>query len=118
MQASSDCHSDDPEICDEIERYREDALSVYHFTLQFSLFTDVIVLIASGTVLAIIVCKYKRSDWFLILTPLFFFLYGLLYIPYDSLRLFDTHHSNEKLQHALEITGFFFQMMGHWAFAA
>ena len=91
---------------------------MYNFTNQISLFTDVIVLLSSGTVVAIIVCKYKRNDWFLILTPLFFFLYGLLYIPNDILRLKNIHVVNGKLYRALEITGFFFQMMGHWAFAA
>ena len=106
MPGNSTCNAEQS-VCDEIESLTERGHIIYIHTLKFSILTDVIILAASVIVLALVICKYKGKDCFLYMTPLFFLLYGILYIPYDWMRL-RSNREHEELMHNLEITGFFF----------
>ena len=115
----SDCHSTDIHLCDEITNWSNKAFKVYDYYLWLSLIADFIILFASLIVLTRVYFIFKRRDWFLILTPGFFFLKGLLYVPYDLLTI--KHFKAEiigTIRDYLSVFGFFFYLMGHWTFSA
>ena len=106
MPDNSTCNAEQS-VCDEIESLTQRGADIYVRTLKFSILSDTIILVASVIVLSVVVCKYKGKDCFLFMTPLFFLIYSLLYIPYDCFRLLhDREHA--ELLHDLEISGFFF----------
>ena len=106
MQSNSTCNAEQS-VCDEIESLTARSQEIYISTLKFSILADVIILVASVIVLALVICKFKGKDCFLYMTPLFFLIYGILYIPYDWMRL-ERNREHQELMHNLEITGFFF----------
>ena len=89
------CNSTDQHICDEIQVWVKKSNEIYLVYLKLSLYADCIILVVSLIVLARVIFIFKRRDWFLILTPAFFLLYGIFYIPYDYLTRY--HKSNSKL---------------------
>ena len=85
--------------------------------LKSSLYADCIILVVSLIVLARVIFIFKRRDWFLILTPAFFLLHGIFYLPYDYLT--KNHRSNSiELRNGLSVAGYFCYLMGHWTFSA
>ena len=60
---------------------------MYAFYEKCALWADVIILVVSMIVLFRVVFIFKRRDWFLILTPTFFMLHGVVGIPFDYLIL-------------------------------
>ena len=116
MFSKSECYSTDINLCDAIHTWSEKAFSVYDFYKRLSIVSDSIILVASMIVLARVIFIFKRKDWFLILTPLFFMCHGMLYVPYDFLTIYN--RDADKTRDALEISGFFFYLMGHWTFSA
>ena len=76
------------EVCQLEREWNDRADNVYSFYLRLSLVSDVIILFTSLIVLAAIIFIFKRKDWFLILTPLFFLLHGVTYVPYDIFTVY------------------------------
>ena len=111
-----DCKPDDSSVCQQIRDYDHRKAEVYFIYERFALVTDTIILISSVLVLYRVVIVYKRKDWFLFWTPMFYFLFGLCYVPQDILILCDELNSN--LRSWLAVFGFWCYLMGHWTFSA
>ena len=90
---------------------------MYAFYEKCALWADVIILVVSMIVLYRVVFIFKRRDWFLILTPTFFMLHGVLGLPFDYLIL-NRDPKTEKIRKILEVLAPFLYLMGHWTFSA
>ena len=112
----ADCNPDNSTICQKIQWYDNNKAVVYYVYERFALVADSIILLSSVLVLYRVVIVYKRKDWFLFWTPMFYLLFGLCYVPQDILILCD--RINSDLRSWLAIFGFWCYLMGHWTFSA
>ena len=70
------CASTDYEC--QIKNINHYAFKIYDFQKKFTLFANVVIIIVSLIILVRVTCIHKRCDWFLILTPAFYLVFGIL----------------------------------------
>ena len=78
-------------------------------------FDDLVLLIASFSILILVTCKYKRRDFFLLAIPSLFFTRGLLQIPTNYVSLFT--EGDEAWLPYLMSTSYVYRI-GHWLFSS
>ena len=73
----------------------------------------VIVIVISISVLVLVVFIRKRTDWFLIMTPILLLLFAMCYIVFTFYRFTDEHSPYAFIFANL---GNYFYIMAHWVF--
>ena len=72
----------------------------------------IVVFVSIGVLILVVIIR-RRTDWFLIMTPLLLFLYAMCYIVFTYFRYTNNHSPYAFI---LANLGNYFYIMAHWVF--